>query len=99
LRELPIGMRLYFNRLPGSLGEEAFQDYLYQLGLDFPIENISVKSYPRGVSGAMVVVPTAIVALLVNWAINGQKLQGAEVVAEPLLNDTTSNPRYRFSAP
>jgi hypothetical protein len=81
-KELPRSSTwLYFSRLPIGLTDEEFRDYLTDIGVDLPLENVSVRQYPQG-SCAKIATTNDMVAVLVNWLINGEPLRGHRVVAE-----------------
>lgn len=79
---LPRGTWLYFGNISADTTEESLAKLLYDSGLDISPEHISVQIYRNGLAGgAIVSVPPAAVASLVNLAINQQTLGGKPVLA------------------
>ena len=72
---------LFFNSLPRSLTAEVFQEFLGQRGLAIPLDHIDVRSHSDATS-ARIRVPDVVVATLVHWAINEERLDGRPVVCE-----------------
>jgi len=79
-KEIPSGTWLYFTDMAAGITDVALQEFLANCGIDLPLENISVRQYPH-CSGAKVTITREATARLVNWAINGQQLNGRNVEA------------------
>lgn len=82
---VPSGMpwMFFYNLRPGITAQDV-QSFLAQCYLELPIENVAIKTERRtGKPFAMVAVPHHLVAMLCNWAINGQKLQDLRMDAVP----------------
>jgi hypothetical protein len=60
---------LYLNKLPRDITDAEIQAFMYERGLDLPLENISVRAYPNG-SSAKIAVSNEVVSTLVNWALS-----------------------------
>jgi len=80
-KTMPPGVWLYFFSLAAELTDADFQSFLAERGMNVPVENISVRSFSQGYSSAKVSFPNGVVARLVNWATDGNKLQGVPVTA------------------
>jgi hypothetical protein len=79
-KHLPRGMAwLFFSHLPPNVTEESFQAFLAKQGIHVPTEQISIRNYSSN-SCAKVAFHNDVVALLINWAINGEKMHGRDVV-------------------
>jgi DNA phosphorothioation-dependent restriction protein DptG len=81
-KHIPKGFWVYMNRLPAGTTDEKLRVWLAALGIDIPIENISVRLRRDGDMGAVVNYPQDVAVRLLNWAIGDQKLAGRPVLAE-----------------
>ena len=79
-KQLPSGTWLYFRSLSVETTDVTLQEFLASRGIDLPLENISVRLYPDSTS-AKVTITREVTEQLVNWAIDGQKLNGRDVQA------------------
>lgn len=81
LRTLPKGKWFHFGGLSPDTTPEDIAAFLYGRGIDVTAENVSVKRYSNKPGcHAMVSIPDLVFVALVNWAIDGEKLNGREVV-------------------
>jgi hypothetical protein len=80
-KTLPKGTWMFFNQLPSYATEQDVRTFFYEVGLDIPLECISVRNFGSNGSNAKISISNEMTLLLVNWAINGAKMQGHDVVA------------------
>jgi hypothetical protein len=80
-KELPNGYWIRFPHLPPDVTDEEFQQFLSRIGLEIPVERISVRHYNDGTC-VLVSFEQNLMVTLVNWVINGDKLRDHEVLAK-----------------
>ena len=78
MNKIPAGAWILALSLSKETTEESLQAFLYERGMDVPLENISVSENPKG-NSALVSIPNATGAVLVNWVINGDLLDGRRI--------------------
>ena len=79
-KQLPRGMTwIFFSQLPMDVTEESFQAFLAKQEIHVPTSQISIRNYNSN-SCAKVAISNDVVALLINWAINGAKMGERDVV-------------------
>jgi hypothetical protein len=69
------GVWLFTSHLPVGTTDEQMREFYLSVGLDIPVEHISPANGDRP-GNALVSVPYDVVEMLVNWAINGARMNG-----------------------
>jgi hypothetical protein len=71
---------LFCNDLPVDTQDTEVQEFLAACGIDLELDYIVVKPGHGHMASAMIGLPPAWIACLVNWAINKKRLRGKSVV-------------------
>jgi len=79
--DLPKGQYIFFANLSADVTAETLAEFLYTCGLDITADCVSVRTYRSGHASAIVSVPAAATAALINLAINQTLLGGSPVAA------------------
>jgi hypothetical protein len=74
---------MFFNNLEPQTTAEDVAEFLAACNLEIPVENIEMLVGYENRTYAVVSFPNELLAALVNWAINGNRLHGHRMDANP----------------
>ena len=78
-RQLPAGKWVHISNLPSGYTAEQLSQFLCKHGLGTEVERISVRQKGSRTE-AMVSLNHSILPMLVTWVINGDRIDGREVI-------------------